>query len=315
MRQTTRNRRSRLGFTLIELLVVIAIIGVLVALLLPAVQAARESARRAQCINNLKQFGLAAQEYHDAYNSFPGGWYCQAPIFDNMGTMIGGDPNCTGPASPYQPYMWGGVPGLFLMLEPGNRWTQCHFNFPCTDVSNLSSVRMKIDGLVCPSNSRLVTTTPGASTGPPKPGPSDYRGNMAAGMVQATDSTNCPTLLPTNALCCVYDNGVMYQNSSVSLADITDGSSNTNMIGETLQGTWPDETICCVRTNIDRNINQPISIGGTNYYTYWMSKHPGLVNFVRCDGSVASTKQTIDKLVLIKLMTRNGGETVSKEQQ
>src|ERR1700732_2065770 len=103
MRRTRGSVGSKSGFTLIELLVVIAIIGVLVALIMPAVQAARESANRARCQNNLKQLGLAAQEYHDNFNAFPGGWYCSVPQIDANGNQIGGDPNCASTASPYQP--------------------------------------------------------------------------------------------------------------------------------------------------------------------------------------------------------------------
>ena len=62
-----------------------------------------------------------------------------------------------------------------------------------------------------------------------------------------------------------------YQNSTVSMADITDGTTNTILIGETLTGVWSRPTSCCVRTNIDRTINKPIVFGGQNYYTYWMS--------------------------------------------
>ena len=94
MRTKSDCLRSRAAFTLIELLVVIAIIAVLVALIMPAVQAARESANRAKCQNNLKQLGLAAQEYHDAFNSFPAGWYCCTPTYDAQGNLISGDANC-----------------------------------------------------------------------------------------------------------------------------------------------------------------------------------------------------------------------------
>src|ERR1044072_4166021 len=98
MRQYRGLRRSRTGFTLIELLVVIAIIGVLVALIMPAVQSARESANPAKCQNNLNQLALAAQEYHGSFNSFPAGWYCQQPQVDpTTNQPTGFDQNCAYP--------------------------------------------------------------------------------------------------------------------------------------------------------------------------------------------------------------------------
>jgi prepilin-type N-terminal cleavage/methylation domain-containing protein len=313
MRGISKERVARQGFTLIELLVVIAIIGVLVALIMPAVQAARESANRAKCQNNLKQLGLAAQEYHDSFNSFPAGWYCQVPVYDSNNTLINGDTNCATPSTPFQPYMWNGMTGLFLKLEMTTLWNEMNFNLPPNDRSNSTSIKRTIDGMVCPSNRKAQTVGNGTATVQVKIGPSDYRGNMSAGMNLA-GSPGCPTLDPTNTFCCIYDNGVMFQNSQINMADITDGTSNTILIGETLQGTWPDAPSCCVRTNIDRSINKPITFNGQNYYTYWISRHPGMVNFTKTDGSVAPVTNQINKLVLIKMMTRNGGEALSNDE-
>jgi prepilin-type processing-associated H-X9-DG protein len=108
----------------------------------------------------------------------------------------------------------------------------------------------------------------------------------------------------------------MYQNSTVNLSDVTDGSSTTVILGESLAstGVWSMATSCCVRTNIDRTINKPILFNGQNFKTYWMSQHPGLVNFAYCDGHVGSVTQQINKLVLNKIMTRNGAEAVSSDE-
>jgi prepilin-type N-terminal cleavage/methylation domain-containing protein len=312
-RHPTR-RHGSTGFTLIELLVVIAIIGVLVALLLPAVQSAREAGNRARCQNNLKQLGLAAQQYHDSFNSFPSGWYCMVPTYDNTGSNItnGGDSNCATTSTPYMPYMWGLLPSLFSRLEQTNLYAEMNFSLPPTNPENTTSVRRTLDVLVCPSNRRPDALSQAGTT--TKIGPSDYRGNMAGGMILPGANTNCPTQDPTNPYCLNYDNGVTYQNSTVNIADITDGTTNTLLIGETLAGNWPQATNCCIRTNVDRTINKPIVVQGVNYYTYWMSKHPGQVQFVNCDGSIRPVSQTINKLVLNKLVTRNGGETISADE-
>jgi prepilin-type N-terminal cleavage/methylation domain-containing protein len=301
------------GFTLIELLVVIAIIGVLVALIMPAVQSAREAANRSQCINNLKQMGLASQEYHDSFGSFPAGWYC-----DNGNNP--GDANCIPTLA--QAYMWNGLTGLQLKLELGNIYNSVNFSNYTNDFSNTTSVKFTMNVFVCPSNRRAITTASSNTASTAKLGPSDYRANMAAGYNSGiTPSYTAGTTDPTNTtdsngnpLLGIFNNGVMYMDSIVSIADVTDGTSNTCMMGESLTGTWPEASSCCVRTTIDRQINKPIQIQGVNYYTYWMSKHPGCVNFLKCDGSVSTVTNQINRLVLVKMMTTAGGEALSADQ-
>ena len=109
------SRTSRTAFTLIELLVVIAIIGILLGLLLPAVQKVREAASRLKCSNNLKQIGLACHSYHDANNGLPPGYTATAPYFDGENDVAPG-------------WAWGAY--LLPYIEQGNLYQQIQFNQP-----------------------------------------------------------------------------------------------------------------------------------------------------------------------------------------
>lgn len=290
---------ARSGFTLIELLVVIAIIGVLMAMLLPAVQMAREASRRTQCQNNLKQFGLALHNYAEKVGRMPFGWMCD-----------GRDSLCL----PYEayPYMWSGWPMLLPMLEESNVYHTLNFSLTADAPANFTGIAVPLGLFVCPSH-RDARPIPIVAD-PKDPfsavlyylGPSNYKGNMAAGL-----RNNCTD--PDNLLCQVFDNGIFFRNSGTAFRDVTDGASNTIFMGESIEGYWSEATSCCVRTAPNRQLNLRAN-GEFVMPRYWNSMHPGGVHFLMGDGSVRSISTSVDSNVLIRLMTRSGNDPVEDSE-
>jgi prepilin-type N-terminal cleavage/methylation domain-containing protein/prepilin-type processing-associated H-X9-DG protein len=293
------DRRIAGGFTLIELLVVIAIIGLLMALLLPAVQMAREASRRTQCQNNLKQFGLALHNYSEKTTRLPFGWMCS-----------GRDPGCL--AFQAYPYMWSGWPMLLPMLEESNVYNTLNFSLPANAPANFTGIGVPLGLFVCPSYADAMPIPIHANPADQTSevlyylGPSNYKGNMAAGLRGGCNDTD-------NILCQIFDNGVFYRNSGTSYRDVSDGASNTIFMGESIEGYWSEATSCCVRTSPDRQLNLKANGEFVNK-RYWNSMHPGGVHFLMGDGSARSLSTSVDNQVLIRLMTRSGNDPVEDSE-
>ncbi|MCA9232697.1 MAG: DUF1559 domain-containing protein [Planctomycetales bacterium] len=245
--KTTTNRKNRRllhGFTLVELLVVIAIIGVLVALLLPAIQAARESARRTQCTNHLKQIGLAAQLHLNTHGYFPSGgwgdWWVGCP---DLGTGAG------------QPGSWGYQ--LLSYMEESVR-QQVGLGFKCTEPGSRAAIREMVATAIptfyCPSR-RAAQPYPWLNSGnfnfepPPLAGKSDYAANVGDLRFYANDvgpkslddydthrwkhsGPAFAKVWANTCNCSTGHTGVVFQRSEITAAQITDGLSNTYFAGE-----------------------------------------------------------------------------------
>ena len=306
---------ARRGFTLIELLVVIAIIALLAALLLPAVQMAREAGRRSQCINNLKQIMLAMHNYESSFRCFPPG-YVMHPIDPveeitltqppQINTVINGVRGFTTFPKWVLPNDWGWPSLILSQMDQGTitlDFSQDKFNYSNFAFSpNEAYVQSNIASYNCPSTPSLPSSRPlnwGYAT---------YRGSMGA---YDTDNSGPPNS-PTNP------NGMLYRNSAVKMTDITDGSSNTIMVGDSLYGFWADGYSCCVRVWDDVNhpdvwdtywatqvqaVNGPIL---TLRFFSFGSGHGDLCNFSLADGSVKSVSKRISLNVFKAIATRNG---------
>jgi prepilin-type N-terminal cleavage/methylation domain-containing protein/prepilin-type processing-associated H-X9-DG protein len=332
----TRNTQGeRCGFTLIELLVVIAIIAVLIALLLPAVQAAREAARRARCTNNLKQVGLALQNYHDAQGAFP-------PAYLNLvgGNAVMGAPfpgsRDTGPG-------WAWLAMALPYLEQAPLYASCNVNLPCWLPANTTAVRSSVAPFLCPSVSDSSVTFAMVDSGGnvlATFGRAHYAAN--AGWVDAW-SVNADDLSMVPGV-----NGPFYRNSRTAIASVTDGLSQSVFIGErstvlndtTWAGVVPAGSMCprpplggggggpdgasCEQAGAFVGVHSgpsqfesPRVIHPPNSPLYhddeMYAQHPGGANVLFGDGGVRFIKQSINQQVWAALSSSRGGEVVSSD--
>lgn len=332
-----RQRKVRLGFTLIELLVVIAIIGLLVSMLMPAVQRAREAARRSSCLNNMRQMGIASHNYLSSHRTFPSGWV--EPVIDPSNPNPP-PPLCdidisqffsppvviaAGDAPPITISDWtmGRPWSLHAMLLPEMEQSTLAINFARDKTDNAAGMpidsnweylQVPVPSYVCPSAS-LPSTRPGQL------GYSSYRGCMGFVATQAQNNQGQPVQPGP------VENGIFYRNSNVSDRDVTDGMSNTILFGESMfGGFWGDSYACCARGRDD--------LPGGRFDTYWTgtpanaancslsgnihffgfgSFHGDIINITLADGSSRSMAKNVDDSIFFALCTRNGREAISGE--
>jgi prepilin-type N-terminal cleavage/methylation domain-containing protein/prepilin-type processing-associated H-X9-DG protein len=337
MSRKSRQTRRQDGFTLIELLVVITIIGVLVALLLPAVQATREAARRIGCSNNLKQIALATLNYESVWSILPRGGFLQSPAAGVGPVNSDGSLNVSG--------------NLFLSLLP-HLEQRVLFNAMNFDVNVFTAINATISAtgvntLWCPSD-------PGVDQRRTVPDGDFY--DPGSFTMQYSSYSGCMGTWSMRPINNVRMNGAYLGEGALALASITDGLSQTIALGEHTRailgpddqlewhwwasGTFGD-TLFITRypMNPQRTMSDFPDIGGA-YTLAASSQHPGGCNFAFVDGSVRFLKESIDSwkvdpvsglppgisfdsngLVQVKpgtlfpvyqaLSTRNGGEVIN----
>ena len=311
-------RYSKPGFTLIELLVVIAIIGVLIALLLPAVQAARESSRRMSCQSNLKQLGVALHCYHERVRQLPPGY------LSNLNGPASQDPDsdCTwdeiGPG-------WGWAAFLLGDLEESNLQRTIRFDLQIADPTNAAARTTTVSVFACPSEVMTGTFTVVDSNGNPLTSVASSNYAAMNGVLGVTSDA-------------FDNNGVFIRNRKMRLSDVTDGLSTTLFVGERATDmssmTWTGAVLGGVvpaqrypnpadqLANAEAAAALLLSHGSREHIPdddlvfdadATSSNHPGIVNFLFGDGSVHIISSSIDGQVYEALLTRAGGEVISDD--
>ena len=272
--------KNQRGFTLVELLVVIAIIGILIGMLLPAVQAVREAARRTVCMNNLVQIGLATHNYEFAFGSLPPGTINKTGPIQNV---AGND----------QHVSW--TVQLLRFLEHNGVADNFDIEAGTYAASNVPARAMEMTIYQCPSQGGTLNVSGTA-------GLSNYAG--------------CHNSFETPID--VDNNGLLFLNSHVTYGDIYDGSSNTILFGEFLGDAtdlgWASGTRATLRntgTPIMDEDDMRTSGGMLGKKNTWVggfsSPHPGCANFLMADGSASSISLSIDSVVYGHLGDRSDG--------
>jgi prepilin-type N-terminal cleavage/methylation domain-containing protein len=338
------SKNLRTGFTLIELLVVMAIIAVLAALLLPAVQSAREAARRSQCLNNIRQINLAAANYLSSNRSYPSGWICGPQ-----------NPQCTAVSPSITTYSTNSGSGQFkypdhtlltltpigYAISPDWGWqalmlpqmdaqtTAINYTIPkggvnAQNIGNGPSLTMKITSYLCPS-----ANIQGAGIGY-----CTYKGCIGS---RKDPNTGAAT------------DGAFYMNSSVSDRFIKDGTTSTILFGESQFGFWGDALSCCARVPypyqnfslapetrppmdwigpnspptpqgngngsvVDVVTGQTPQLGGNIFLLFGFgSPHADTCNIALADGSCRPLSKSVSPQIFSALATVAGQEKVSDD--
>jgi len=313
--------RKRRGFTLVELLVVIAIIGILVGLLLPAVQAAREAARRMQCSNNVKQIALACHNYEGAFRSFAAGGivsYTPAALANLNDSNF-----CrTGLDRTQAPW----TVLILPFLEDTNLYNRFDFNKRFTGSSNIpgDAPNAVLFGLnnakfQCPSDPNSQSTINN----------SNFLGVQGGGPPTGVGGPPCSTQLAQRVF---FKSGVIYANSKTRMGEITDGTTNVFLIGESrymptpnirpdgFHAGWASSLkadnafavpLTFAAAVLQINAQRECGIGIADCFNFvsriFGSRHTGGCHFGLCDGSVQFVNQSIDITTYRQMANRNDG--------